>query len=49
MKIKLNKTALLIYPLSYRFLLFTEDKSVLLNDILSMNKQYVTVTAKFQF
>lgn len=32
--------------MSYRF---PEDKSILLNDILSMNKWYVTVTAKFQF
>lgn len=35
--------------MSYRFLLFPEDKIVLLNDILCMNKWYVTVTAKFQF
>ena len=35
--------------MSYRFLLFPEDKSVLLNDILSTNKWHMTVTAKFQF
>jgi len=35
--------------MSYRFPLFPEDKSVLVNDILSMNKWFATVTAKFQF
>ena len=35
--------------MSYRFLLFPEDKIALLNDILNMNKWYVMVTAKFQF
>lgn len=33
--------------MSYRFLLFPEDKTVLLHDILSMNKWYVMVTENF--
>lgn len=46
-KIKLNCSTAI--PNVLQFPLFPEDESVLLNDILSMKKRYVTITAKFQF